>query len=548
MRFISAIRPLLLVTGVLLLGAASASAQTCGNGAGPRGRNLRCECGDTVITSTVLTRRDPVLRKACTGNGLTVAAGITLNLNGGIITGSGSGVGVRPGAGATVTNGAVRGFGTGVLVQTGNVVLTGVAADSNFGSGVIVSPSLGAAPVVSFSGPGASASDNGSTGIVILTGGALEISGDTPQARLPILRNGGFGMEVRGELLATNVKIGESADHGILVESDVPVEFVNCQVNNSGNHPAETNADRAGVLALRASGGLTWRGVESVVRDNTGHGFVLGHATDQSGPVRGRISDTQIYANNIGIYVEQKDLTVATTTSKILANNIYGNRGSGVYIKTSYQDYFTNNFREDRAFSSNDVHRNAVTPVETNVCTAAAGARQSASQIVFDGPIATMDLDFDPAMGPDATAYPDDSACYWGPDPGATPIATEAECNNLNNPAPAFGDGVIRHCIWNGSQCRIAWDMGGTESSGSCDSARNRVWNYVNLPISTQTTQRGVAALNGAYVRARRNQWGAGGADDASAVDSGFGSVVDAENPCPGTETSCVGYDQAPRD
>jgi hypothetical protein len=67
-------------------------------------------CGQTLTVDTTLEAD-----LACSGDGL-LAGGVTLNLNGHVIRGSGSGVGVL---GGTVENGTVRGFDTGISLPTG---------------------------------------------------------------------------------------------------------------------------------------------------------------------------------------------------------------------------------------------------------------------------------------------------------------------------------------------------------------------------------------------------------------------------------------------
>lgn|SRR5262245_12923998 len=71
-------------------------------------------CGQTLTVDTTL---DSDL--ACVGDvtGLIVEGGVTLNLNGHLITGSGAGTGVAVRAGGTVEHGTVAGFGTGVLAS-----------------------------------------------------------------------------------------------------------------------------------------------------------------------------------------------------------------------------------------------------------------------------------------------------------------------------------------------------------------------------------------------------------------------------------------------
>jgi hypothetical protein len=546
---------------VLALAPPAAAAKSCGDTSNSKGRDVKCACGDTVTTNTVV-KNDPVRRGVCAGIGLLVNTGVTVNLNGNAVTGNGTGVGLRILGNATVRNGSVRGFGTGILVEDGTVALTDVKADANEGSGLLVSPSSTGVPIVTVSGPLASVSDNGGSGIFIAPGAEVEITGASAGAKLPVLRNGGSGIEVRGQLQATFVKVGESADHGVLVETDDTAEFIESQVNDSGNHPDGGVANRAGVLVLRSPAGFAWTGNNAaVVRDNSGHGFVLGHAADQSGHVVADIRGSQIFANDIGIYAEQKDATSARTTTTILTNNIHSNRGSGVYLKSSSQGFVGVDL--EQGFSGNLVHRNSVLPSEQNVCTTLGGAVQSASQIVFDGPVAGSDPTVpeppgvppdDPSRGPDLEEYPDDYVCYWSHIPLGRNITTEVECNLMNDPSdinPLSG-GIVNHCVWDSGpgQCRFGWDIGGSEFTinAMCDATRNSVWNYVNRAGAPMLTQRGVIAVNGAKVRARRNTWGAGGAADGVALDSGFGSWIQAGHQCETTLTVCEGYDQIPRE
>lgn len=347
-----------------------------------------------------------------------------------------------------------------------------------------------------------------------------------------IVGNESTGIRANGGLTALRAVFGENTEHGVLVETTQPVSLVDSIFRGNG---------LTGATVLRAShgDGFTISGTQSVISGNAGHGVVLGDASAQSGVVIATVAEAQIFDNEIGIRVQQKDAAAAATWSAILSNNIFNNRSSGLYVSTSYQKY-SEELSDRRTIAGNDVHHNAV----IGACTAASGAQQSASQIVFDGPIASSDPSFADEAGPDLD-YPDDRACFFTV--GGARILTEAECVSMNDPNPVYepvNGGVVRHCVWNGYQCRVAWEAGGKESSSFCDSTPNRIFNYINHPVMPPTTQRGVAALHGAVVRARRNTWGAGGSDDAVATDSGFGSLVDAENPCPGTITSCV-YEDA---
>src|SRR5262245_6357416 len=131
-----------------LAGSPVALAAPCGDTAGRNGKDVACRCGDTVVTDTVLSARDPVTKKACPAGGLTVNSGLNLNLNGRIVSGTGTGVGIRTDDETLIRNGTVRRFQTGVLVDRGSVVLTDLVIDANLGSGLVLDPAAGATPVV----------------------------------------------------------------------------------------------------------------------------------------------------------------------------------------------------------------------------------------------------------------------------------------------------------------------------------------------------------------------------------------------------------------
>lgn len=78
-------------------------------------------CGDTILTDTKLKNH----LFDCPGDGLIIGApGITLNLNGKRITGSGDastvGVAIQGVADVTIRNGTIRNFGTQVFIQNSN--------------------------------------------------------------------------------------------------------------------------------------------------------------------------------------------------------------------------------------------------------------------------------------------------------------------------------------------------------------------------------------------------------------------------------------------
>src|SRR5215468_297384 len=99
---------------LVVTGAGAASAGNCGGG-------VACGCGDTVTTSTTLSQDIGV----CTGTGLRVLSGVTLDCAGHTITGSTLsparyGVLVDGATGATVTQCRITGFRKGIRLSGGS--------------------------------------------------------------------------------------------------------------------------------------------------------------------------------------------------------------------------------------------------------------------------------------------------------------------------------------------------------------------------------------------------------------------------------------------
>jgi hypothetical protein len=110
--------PLALLVWVSLNAFTVVHAAACGGGA-------LCACGDTVTTNhTLACGIDPVTVAACPGDGLVVSSGVTLDLGGCTLAGSGSGIGVtlQPrGSSMTVVHGYITHFAIGVTNQPGGV-------------------------------------------------------------------------------------------------------------------------------------------------------------------------------------------------------------------------------------------------------------------------------------------------------------------------------------------------------------------------------------------------------------------------------------------
>jgi hypothetical protein len=113
----------------------------CGDSAGPGGDGIPCSCGDAVVTDTSLDL-DPVTATTCIGDGLTLAAGVQLDLNGLTLKGNGSGNGISMPNGGGVQGGTVQGFRTGILVASATAGIqataTGMTVENNAGDGIHV--------------------------------------------------------------------------------------------------------------------------------------------------------------------------------------------------------------------------------------------------------------------------------------------------------------------------------------------------------------------------------------------------------------------------
>jgi hypothetical protein len=201
-----------LVFGLVLaawFAAGPAAAQVCG-GAAP------CSCGDTVLDSRVLTSLDdPVVQADCPGDGLVIGAnGVTLDLNGNMIrgTGGGTGVTISPGvSGAVVRGGRVARFGTGVLATstTGTTVVFVEVRNNQTGLHLVGSSNTVDSVTAELNG----------TGIVVL-------GDDATITRSRAVKGGGDGIRVMGagawverNVVQRNTGIGLQVDGtGALVE------------------------------------------------------------------------------------------------------------------------------------------------------------------------------------------------------------------------------------------------------------------------------------------------------------------------------------------
>jgi hypothetical protein len=132
----------ILLSSLLILLAAQASARRCGDDVDGRGNAVPCDCGDLLVASRTLGDADPITSRACPGTGLLVQVpadrpAATLALGGRVLTGSGRGFGIHVlsgGAGGLTIEGPgeVRGFDTAVLAVRGTLArLADVTAADN---------------------------------------------------------------------------------------------------------------------------------------------------------------------------------------------------------------------------------------------------------------------------------------------------------------------------------------------------------------------------------------------------------------------------------
>jgi hypothetical protein len=389
--------------------------------------------------------------------------------------------------GGTLANGAVQGFGVGVAARSGTVGLTDVALTGNGGSGLVVGLLGGAGATVTLDGAASSVSDNGDSGVVVLPNAALTLTGGTP--KLPVLRNAGLGLDVRGALSATDVEVGFSLEHGVLVDSAAPVLLTNCDVHDSGHHPSRSLDAQIGVYALRASDatvGLTLDGTlleTCLIHDNSGDGIVLGDPSFQNGVVYGRIRDTVIFANTVGIRIWEKDTGAASTHYQLVATNVYLNRAEGLHLETSF--FIRHSVSEIAAITSSNFHNNA------REATADCSGQQTAPQVWFQG----------------RAPFPCTSNCTFRPNtfPGDVPTdpvchaqTTELECLDQTDPQQS-ADTVAHACAWNQvtGYCDFGYPFSGVCNTGTPNAIYGYTATGLNLPLTVGMFVSGKAAVQG---------------------------------------------------
>lgn len=261
-------RPAVLVMFVTMSLPLPSAAQAAFCGDDVSGLRIACACGDDVVSDTVLSSSDPVVAERCSGDGLVLVApagsdGITLDLGGHSLAGSGRGVGirvVRGGAlGSVILGGGdagqaraeVANFRTGISASGRSALLElrGVHVHHNVADGVRIHSSGTRVEDVE-------ASDNGRDG-ASLFGHGLEVSGVVAE------RNLSDGLQVRGAGSTVDAETRANRRHGMIV-------------SGRGNR----------VDALRSDGnggaGLSTTGSRHEVGDFRAEGNALGVVRDRA--------------------------------------------------------------------------------------------------------------------------------------------------------------------------------------------------------------------------------------------------------------------------
>jgi Right handed beta helix region len=308
----------------------------------------RCSCGDTVDSDTSLTGSDPVTQAPCTGTGLSVNAGVTLNFNNRTIQGSGLestgtgviilGDGVRILTGTGNLNSTIKSFATGVSGTTNNSQIRGINIRENTESGIDIAGNsniISGVHAVFNDGNGitiagdtnaittSEASSNGEDGINI-TGNSNVIS--TNQ----VFSNGDDGMDVAGDNNAFDTNsVGEIGNGnviaGIRVEgSNDPVLPIGQAFNNrfTDNRVYANGAD--GIVVSGAKNRITSNRVGEGGKGNGGNGIVV------EGDLNLLDDHNSVFANGMnGIAVHGDGNTVVVNA---IGDKAKGNGGDGIQV------------------------------------------------------------------------------------------------------------------------------------------------------------------------------------------------------------------------
>jgi Right handed beta helix region len=333
--------------------ALQASAADCGGGGTTGFPKVPCNCGDTVTVSTALTGADPVVYPDniagpndgyCPSNGLTVNAGVTLNLNGMTIAGSDNGTGLMI-AGNNVRiqtgglGGSIKGFQDGVSGTTSNSQFRSFSVSENKGKGFgIASNGIGITSDLNTIS-GILAFDNGGNGITV-EGHRNTISANQAFSNI------GNGIEVKGDNNTIDSNgVGEQGEGntgiGIRVEgSAVPVLVpANRGFNNliSNNDVFDNDAD--GIVVVGGANSIAGNSVGEVGKGNGEDGIRVQGDRNVIG------ATNVVFANGMnGIVVEGGGNTIQKNT---VGDRTRGNGGAGIQVIGA-----TNRLTENKVFAN----------------------------------------------------------------------------------------------------------------------------------------------------------------------------------------------------
>ncbi|MEE6263817.1 right-handed parallel beta-helix repeat-containing protein [Plantactinospora sonchi] len=258
-------------------------------------------CGQTVTRSIVLTNG----LTNC-ANGLVVgAAGITIDLNGFVLDGTGgSGVGIRNNGHdqVTVTNGAVVGFGYGVQLNTGTSgnILDNLSLSGHLTAGIQLTDA-----------------DNGSAGNLI-RGNTLDTNG------AGILLTAGS----QGSVLRDNT-ISRSAGEGLHL------------VGSSGNRVEANRVSGSSGIGVRLDGSAENSLLGNTVLDSSDPALVLEAAANNN-----RVEGNELTESEAGIVV------VDASGNDLIANVATGNSDTGISLENARTNVLRGN---DARFNSSGI-------------------------------------------------------------------------------------------------------------------------------------------------------------------------------------------------
>jgi Right handed beta helix region len=254
-------------------------------------------CGQTVTTSVFLTQD-----LDCAGTGIFVgASGITIDLKGHVLKGTGSSIGIDDQGGydqVTIKNGVVRNFDYGVFAFNGadNLTVSGIVASGNKSVGIRVDG-------VSASITSATAAGNGGSGIIV-TGDSASVRSSSAAG------NGGEGIWLEGATpTVKSSKALGNAKSGIIFTGGDAAKATSATANGNGQYGIYAVGGLASIASSTASGngyiGILVSGDAAAIKKNRaeGNGFP------------GGVSD----GVGMGIFAE------SFTTAPVGTNVVHGN-------------------------------------------------------------------------------------------------------------------------------------------------------------------------------------------------------------------------------